>query len=402
MFLNQVHSSSYSKIPHWSSVSNWVCRAGLGLLQSVKPWDMRPWIAIIDISTAYSMKKALVVLRVPLDHFLNRIGAPSLAAVECIGIELENNWNYKTIHQSLERIFKLSGHPSAIVKDGGNDLKKGVDYWLKKNRHCGQISDVGHIVANILKHMYSKNNVFLSFLKLLNSAQKKLFMTELAFLKPPKIRTKGRFQNISKIVIWSQKILSLLSVSGQVKKNSLVYKLRRVFPGLNKYRLFISRFLKDCQISNEFMEELKNKGLNQESYQKSKKILEQLPETSELRQKLLVWLSRHMRIQCQLKIGQTPLLVSSDIIETFMGSIKHIIERNPLNEFGRMVLAAPLFCGKYSTDEIEKVLQNTTHKTLKEWEERNTNDSMRRKKSALFNKPPHDRNVQDPPITKAA
>jgi len=43
---------------------------------------------------------------------------------------------------------------------------------------------------------------------------------------------------------------------------------------------------------------------------------------------------------------QTPLLVSTDCIESLMGRIKHTIERNPLPEFGRLVLATPLFCGK--------------------------------------------------------
>lgn len=51
-------------------------------------------------------------------------------------------------------------------------------------------------------------------------------------------------------------------------------------------------------------------------------------------------------------MGKTPILVSSDSIETLMGSIKYIIERNPLQEFGRMVLATPLFCGKHTQAEI--------------------------------------------------
>ncbi len=123
-------------------------------------------------------------------------------------------------------------------------------------------------------------------------------MTTFAFLRPPKIRTKGRFQNISKVVKWSQQILSLLAVSGQVKKSSIVYKLRQVIPGLKKYKLFISNFSRDCEISNEFMEALKNNGLNQETYKVAKQILEKLPSQSSLRNNLLVWLNKHIHIQC--------------------------------------------------------------------------------------------------------
>lgn len=71
-FLHKIQQLPFNRIPHWSSVANWVCRAGLGLFQSVEPWENRRWIAIIDTSISYSTKKVLVVLRLPLDHFLKK------------------------------------------------------------------------------------------------------------------------------------------------------------------------------------------------------------------------------------------------------------------------------------------------------------------------------------------
>ena len=55
-------------IPHHSSVVNWLCRAGIGVLKNVGPCD-KPWVAMIDTSIACDKHSVLVVLRVPLDHF---------------------------------------------------------------------------------------------------------------------------------------------------------------------------------------------------------------------------------------------------------------------------------------------------------------------------------------------
>ena len=401
-FFQKIKQLKFEKIPHWSSVSNWVCLAGLGLLQNVKSWDNKRWIAIIDTSISYTAKKVLVVLRLSLDHFTINSCAPTLADVECIGLELGDIWNHETVKEALERVFKKSGNPSVIVKDGGYDLRKGVQFWGRENKECVQIADVGHVVANELKRLYAKNEIFKSFLKLINSARSRLCMTAFSFLRPPKIRTKGRFQNISKVVKWSHRILSLLAVSGRVKKNSLVYKLREVIPGLRKYRLFISNFSRDCEVSNNFMEELKNNGLNQKTYKIAKQILEKLPSQSSLRDNLLLWLNKHIHIQCQLKMGQTPLLVSSDSIESLMGRIKHVIERNPLQEFGRMVLATPLFCGKLTQLEIEESINKISHKELQRWQEQHTKDSMRKKRREVFAEYDREYCVQDPTIAKSA
>jgi hypothetical protein len=401
-FLQQIKQLNFKKIPHWSSVSNWVCRAGLGLLQSVESWEGRPWIAILDSTMSYALKKVLVILRLPLDHFIMKSCAPTLADVQCIGVELGDTWNYETVKSVLEKVFKKSGNPTVIVKDGGYDLRKGVQFWGNENKECKQISDVGHVVANELKRIYAKNKIFQEFLKLINQARSRLCLTGFSFLRPPKIRTKGRFQNISKVVKWSDQILSLLDVSGRAKKNSLLEKLRKVIPGLRKYRLFISNFSRDCRVSNEFMEELKNKGLNQKTYKSAKQALDKLPTQSSLRKNLLLWLNKHMQIQCQLSMGQTPLLVSSDSIESLMGRIKHVIERNPLQEFGRMVLSTPLFCGRHTYAEIEEMIDKTHHKELQIWEKENTNDSMRKKRIKVFTPNSKQNHVQDLPIDKAA
>lgn len=73
--LKEMNQFNCHKIPHWSSVANWVYLAGLGLLKNLEKWPDKPWIAIIDSSISYSKKKVLVILRVSLDFYIKNAGA---------------------------------------------------------------------------------------------------------------------------------------------------------------------------------------------------------------------------------------------------------------------------------------------------------------------------------------
>lgn len=116
-------------IPDPSSVVNWIGRAGLGLLDRVAPMSV-PWIAIIDTSISFGKSKALICLRVPLDHFVRNKRAPGLSDVECIGISVGETMNGETVKKALVGFFQKSGKPTAILKDGGSDIARGVGDYI--------------------------------------------------------------------------------------------------------------------------------------------------------------------------------------------------------------------------------------------------------------------------------
>ena len=85
-----------------------------------------------------------------------------------------------------------------------------------------------------------------------------------------------------------------------------------------------------------------------------------------------------------MSIGQTPLLVSSDLIESLMGLLKHIIERSPIPEFTTMSLAVPLLCGNQDLESLTAALQSCSHKTLTRWRNENCSHSVRHVRPELL------------------
>lgn len=143
---------------------------------------------------------------------------------------------------------------------------------------------------------------------------------------------------------------------------------------------FYYTFCKQCK-NRRTLEILKNKGLDQTSYQQCNQLSEQLPN-SKVKKRIQGWLQKHIKIQQQ--ITSLPLLVSSDIIESLFGSFKHIIERSPQADMNRTVLLIPGLCGNLDETIIMPALNEARHDDLKTWEQENIPYTMRKKRQDFF------------------
>lgn len=372
-------------IPHFTSVINWTCRVGKGLLSQVTKIN-EPWIAIADHSIDIGIKQVFVVLRVKRDIFLQREGAIGLNDCECIGIKVSSKVTGESVSKDLEDFFEKAGEPIAIIKDGGSVLNSGVKIYKKRhNSNIETIDDITHVVANGLKKQFEKTKSYKCYMKMLRDGATKLRQTDLAFLIPPKLRNKGRFQAISKLNSWAKKLIDkkIFSKRGRAKKGSLLRRLRVAFPNFKSLEPFIKNFIKTTDTTNKIMKLLKNHGLNLTTYNQSSELLKKLPKNSKIRKTVRIWLEKHIKIQKEF--DSYPLPISSDIIESLFGKFKYILERSPQSDMNRATLLIPLICGNLDEQRILFALENTKHKELKEWEEENIPYTVRKKRSDFFN-----------------
>lgn len=350
------------QIPHFTSVIHWTLRAGMTIFNEVRPMD-EPWLAVIDCSIDIGTRKALVVLRVPLSALHQKQDAIGLRDCQCIGLKIATRWNGPLVKDALADIFGKAGRPCAIIKDGGTDIKSGVEFYREAEdaRYVRVIEDVGHLAANALKAEFAKRSAFDKFLQIVRKGSARIRQTDLAWLLPPKVRTKGRFQGITEVAEWAGKLLNLMGGPGRSKNDSEVGMLRKAFRGLSQLRAFLEQFCATCRVTEQFLKLMKTKGLNQATGTQAKAILKQLPRDSRVRARLSSWINRHLHIQRGLAGGRLPLLVSSDVIESLFGKFKTIIQRNPQAELNRLIYIIPLLCGVHTSAEIDRALRGCSH-----------------------------------------
>ena len=272
------------RIPHFTSVIHWTLRVGIAIFKQVST-IAEPWVAIIDCSIDIGTRKALVVLRVRLSALQNKQGAIGPRDCECIGLEISHTWNGPLVSAALTGIFEKAGIPRAIVKDGGSDLNEGVKLFCAKKpeRNICVIDDVGHFAANALKALFAKSRSFIAFLKTTSRAAAQIRQTNLAWLLPPKLRSKGRFQGITVVAKWACKIPDLIGGNDKAEDNPAIGKARKTLAGLDKLRPFLNRFCHTCSITELFLELMKTRGLNETTYSEANDGLAKLPERSLVR-----------------------------------------------------------------------------------------------------------------------
>lgn len=371
-------------IPHFSSVINWTLRVGLGKLNQVKP-IVESWVAIIDHTIDIGTKKALVVLRVSMAVFLMREGAVRLEDCECVGLAICEKTTGEAISIDLEKIFAKSGLPDLIVKDADSSLQKGTRLHFEAvEKTLYTIDDIGHVMANALKAQFEKTTDYKKFMASIKSGASRLRQTSFAFVTPPKLRSKGRFQSISNLGKWGEKMLNILGVRGRSGKGSLLEKLRDVFPDLLKSRKFIETFASTTKIVSQVLKILKNKGLDKNTYKECYTLSKKLPRGSIVKKRLQAWLKKNKKIQKKVA-PKMPILVSSDIIESLFGQFKYIMARSPQADMNRSALLIPALCGTLNSDVINEGLRQASQSDLKKWEEDNIPYTIRKRRQSLLN-----------------
>jgi len=369
-----------SWVPHFTTSIDWALRLGLHRLQQAQhPLDA-PWVCVADFTIQIGCKKALIVLRVPVSGFsLGR--ALRLQQVEVIGLSLDETWNGERVTTVLLALFERCGWPSHVVSDCGSDIKKGiVDTLLKAPNRASWISDVSHVVANALKHYYAKLSLFQQFQRLCTRMRHRLQQTRFAFLLPPKARAKGRFLSASRQAEWGLRTLAYLEVKER-EASPEVSALAQALRGLKSFKLFLMTFVRNTTCVNQVMKIVKTQGLSAESIHACQATLGALPIRSPIRKEISHYLLRYMPV---VESSDSPLLGSSDVIESLIGKAKQRLEANGRSELHKSILLIPCLCGTLTQDLVAEALTTVRVQDVTTWVSANVGETMQAKRRREF------------------
>ena len=361
-----------SRVPHFTTGIEWALRVGLHCLQQAQCHLDEKWVGIADFTIQIGSKKALIVLRVPLSA-LSKGKALTLKQVEVIGLSLSETWNGELVKTYLVSLFERCGWPSHMVSDGGSDIKKGiVDALLEAPDGASWISDVTHFVANALKHYYAKLSLFQQFQTLCRRIRQRLQQTRFAFLLPPKARAKGRFLSVSRQAEWGLRTIAYLDEKEREpspEAKTLAYVLR----GLKPFKRFLTILVRNTTCLNEVMRMVKTQGLSAASIQACQERLGDLPARSPIRKEVSHYLQQYLPV---VESNDSPMLGSSDVIESLIGKAKQRLEANGRSELNKSILLIPCMCGDLTQDLVAEALTTVRVQDVTTWVSENVGETM--------------------------
>ena len=433
--------------PTFPTVQNWACRYGLYILNQAKEYRT-DWVFVLDHTVARGKNKCLVILGISEEN-LERVNyCPSHKDMQVLHLEVTDLGTGEALSASLECLGKQVGIPTQIVADHGSDVVKGIRLFQEQHPGTVYTYDVSHRMATFLKQELSNDARWNNYLSQCGGCIPKFQQTNMAFLCPPKQRTKARFMQTHHQIRWGQNMLryydrgdfslidthlslnealveTLYQQFGESEVKALdsqigvnhpdqasLYQVlsehlgdrvdqipdlfweqadtgkQRFLQGfewLLDYRQDLVHYEQILEWSHFVQKQLKTEGLSSESQQKIEKSLNTMDFEDSRMQRLVQKTLVYLKEEIESFPDKQITLASSDIIESVFGTYKSYTEKGPLKEIGKLVLMIPVFIMGICKETLKKAMEMIPTSHIKKWLNENCGPSMLAKRCKAFN-----------------
>ena len=342
-------------VPSYTTLLNWIHKIGYYKLHKIKE-KADDWIIILDESIQLGCDKVLVILGIRESEidFTRPINFQDLVPLREIS---KTKWTGELIKDEVLDLKNEIGNIKYAVADYGSDVKKGLG-----ELNIPHIHDVTHKIALILEKAFKDNIYYKEITQQMSEMRSKFSQSEIAYIIPPKQRTKSRYQNIKIISDWCIKALNLME-NDQEKSKKITDSLKWIV----SYKTFIRELSEINQVICDIEKILKYNGLSVLTKNQCSLILSRL--TSNLGIEITEKIYTYLNSTIEMLPDNERILITSDIIESAFGKYKNYVSCNPMAGITNLVLSIAAFTSSLDEGEIKKALEVTSTDDLKKWSE---------------------------------
>lgn len=354
-------------LPCANTLSNWQYKYGLYLLE--QDLEVGDKVLILDESVRVGQNKVLLLQGVDLAkyEFEQSLCSEDTAV---LSVEIQKSWKGDEIGRVIKNLAVKKDIVYAVC-DGGNNLIKGL-----KDNDIDRVYDITHAIGAIVKNLYSKTEIFLSFSKETTKFKQKVVMGKDAILMPPTQRPKARFLNISAVVKWADKTLALLETSHltQEQKQKLLW--------LKAHKPLIEQLKEVDKLTRSIFTILKPNGLKNETVRQCKEKIKDSKAPDEFKQKIQQYFVQHQ----PLIDKHTQLICCSDIIESTFGKFKNRVAHNKMSSMAGACLEICSYGAILKDNTLRLAMEKNTNEQVTTWKNNNCGDNLLKKRRALYKK----------------
>jgi hypothetical protein len=349
------------------------------------------WIFIVDFTIELGQQKALVVLGVSQQHFLEKVVSEhrglAHSDVEIMGLEIMNSTKGELIEQKLDEISKRVGVPVQIVADNGSDLARGIKLYQRQHPELIYTHDVTHAMALLLKNQLDSDDRYQSFMKECNICRQKLQQTELSFLAPPTQRSQCRYFNVERLTEWAINLLNssprtLMTLIREPDLSLVTDTFIDKLGWLTSYEFELIKWNQMVLLTRSIETHLKRVGISHVSpshFEKERVVFSDLA-VENLQQQIF----HYLNIQSEKLKNEDTFLATSDVIESLFGKYKLFSSRCPIKEMGQTILTICLSTMNLTTELIKDALETISFVDVEDWLTEVFGRSTLSKRKALF------------------
>lgn len=373
----------HGKTPSYWTIRNWVQRLGHATLtqETAKAND---WVWLMDHSVQIGQEKTLLVLAVRQADLPPAGEALKHEDVCAIALTPRTSWTGEDVCQELENLSQEHSVPRAIVTDHGADLVKGIQQFQQNHPQVIELYDFKHKAACCLKALLKTNERFAAFQTKVSATRNAIQQTELAFLTPPRPKTKARFMNLGPTLAWAEKMLRLLDhPAPKARQWVSEQRLEEKLGWLREFRDSVAEWSECQRVVNVGVKLANEHGIFVGA---ADQLRAEMPSdlghqsSQNLAKKLTDFLAAE---QAKLKVNER-LPLSTEIVESSFGKFKQLERQHAREGFTGLLLGLVTLLGSYGVGTIPKLFARSKVKDVLGWINKQLGTTLASKRATTY------------------
>ena len=370
-------------IPHPTTGRLWLLRLGYFKLHA--PLEQAgDWVWLIDHAVEIGRYRFLGIIGIRLADLPPPGECLKLSDMSTVALLPVEASTQEIVHQQLETVASETGIiPKAILSDEGSDLSGGINRFCLAHPETTRHRDMPHIGARLLKKRLEKDERWNAFIKQRTQTKFQTAQTELAFLVPPRLRSKARYMNLRKITSWAETGLTVLDDPGLVDDSSChVDRLNEKFGWLREYRAEIALWSSWLALTDRTLDIVRCHGYSTSTVTRVEQTLTETsntPETDLLKTELIDIVKAESS-----KLGEgerTP--GSTEILESSFGKLKEIEGDQSRSGFTSLILIWAALFGTTTAEVIRDAMTQVPGKLVQKWITKHLGATIQSKRAKL-------------------
>src|SRR4029453_7183133 len=142
---------------------------------------------------------------------------------------------------------------------------------------------------------------------------------------------------------------------------------------LKPFKPFLTNFVRNTQCVNEVMRMVKTQGLSVATIQACQDRLGDVPARAPLPKKVSPYLQQYLPV---VESSDSPMLGSSDVIESLIGKAKQRLDANGRSELNKSILLIPCMCGELHQELVAEALTTVRVQDVSTWVSETVGETM--------------------------
>ena len=207
--------------------------------------------------------------------------------------------------------------------------------------------------------------------------------TELAFLVPPRLRSKARYMNLASMLRWAEKVLAVLDDPSLVAPELCsAERLKEKFSWLLDFRADVQQWSDWLRITDAALDVVRRNGYCASTTDKVKQALDEVPKTAEselLKQELITIVQTESS-----KVQQGERMPgSTELLESSFGKLKEIEGDQTRSGFTSLILIWAALFGVTTSAVICDAMSCVSVKHVHAWTEEKLGSTVQSKRAKL-------------------